>query len=138
VFVGLVGSQIDPVVLLQATERLKQTILSIARDRLCLALAPRLKLAACDPRPLAPPATPATLAEHQLGIDLDVLLGLLRADRAALALLDPPLGVLKRGLAALRGAQLLGQLIAPRIAKSSSSRRSVSSASRRISLTTPE
>ena len=103
-------------VLLQATERLEQTVLPIARDRLRLALPPRLELAARDPRPLAPPATPATPAEHQLGIHLHILLGLLRPDRAALALLDPPLGVGERGLAALRGAQLLGQLIAPRIA----------------------
>ena len=94
-------------VLLQATERLKQTVLSIARDRLCLALPPRLELPACDPGPLAPPATPATPTEHQRGIHLHILLGLLRPDRAALALLDPPLGVLKRALAALRGAQLL-------------------------------
>jgi hypothetical protein len=67
------------VVLLQPTERLKQMILSIARDRLSLALAPRLKLAARDPRPLAPPATPTTPSEHQLGIHLHILLGLLGA-----------------------------------------------------------
>src|SRR5271154_5123779 len=76
----------------------------------------RLELAARDPRPLAPPTPPATPTEHQLGIHLHILLGLLRADLAALALLDPPLSIRERSPSALRSAQLLGQLITTRIA----------------------
>src|SRR2546423_15319248 len=42
--------------------------------------------------------------------------GLLLADRTTLALLDPALGLLQRGLAAFGSAQLLRQLIAPLLA----------------------
>src|SRR6476661_804760 len=103
-------------VLLQPSERLEQTVLPVTRDRLSLTLPARLMLAARDPRPLAPPSTPTTPTEHQLRIHLHILLGLLRANGACLALLDPPLGVRQRLLATLRGAQLLGQLITTRIA----------------------
>src|SRR5437764_15336954 len=95
-------------VLLQPTERLEQTVLPVARNRTLPLL---FELATRNARPLAPPPTTLIPTEHQLWIHLHLSTGLLLADRPPLALLDPALGLLQRCAAALRGAQLLRQLI---------------------------
>ena len=77
-------------------------------------------------------------AQKRLRIDHNPLSGLtlLRRRallRLALALRDPPLGIPQSRLASFRRAQLLGQLITPSVAVKLASRRSVFSASRKIS-----
>src|SRR5204863_7983484 len=106
--VGLVGGHVHPMVLLQTPDRLEQPILPVTRDRLCLALAVLLELAPRNPEPLKPPGL---TSNRPLRIHLRRLRALtVPADRAALALLDPPLGLRKRLSPTLRSAQLLGQL----------------------------
>jgi hypothetical protein len=74
-------------------------------------------------------------SEHRrLHIELHLHRRLL-TDRASLALLDAPLSVGQRLAAAFRGAQLFRQLIPPRLAIDLVLARSVSSASRKISVT---
>src|SRR5439155_7757792 len=103
--IGLVSAQLDAMVLLEALKHIDQPILSIARDRLCLLGAVSFELTARDLRPLAPSApTQHRSREHdRLQINLRISPGAL-LDRAALALLQPPLRIRQRLAATLKRA----------------------------------
>ncbi len=109
VLVGLVGRELDLVVLPKPVRALQQTLVAIARDRPARLLAVTLKLAAA----LAQPLPPAALARHRpLRIDLGHAGRLILNQGATLALGEATLRLGQRGPATLGRAQLLGQLIA--------------------------
>ena len=120
---GGVGGPAGVELLLQAPARLKQPLGAVAGDRAPLALALGFQRAAA----FAQPRPAALRARHELlrvELELDPVLVLVITGLGSLVtlVLEALLGLAQRLAATLAGAQLLGQLMAARIAVSSSSR----------------
>jgi hypothetical protein len=108
-----VAGHFDLVVLLQPPGRLEEAVVTVAGDRPLLLLTMSLQLPASCPQPLL---ASTRAGDRRPRLERHILSVRVAADGPAFAFCNPPLRVRQRLPAALRGAQLLGQLIAALVA----------------------